>query len=121
LHFALAHMACGSIPLFEDGKRIDTIWTAAHKRALADYHAVLPCLGRRTLQEDGLGVLWESPRGGQMTLFNFKTRRLVLPGPVRDITAGRGLPAAALYRLEAGHTYTFCTVPATRGSSTKGA
>jgi hypothetical protein len=106
LHYALAYMAYGNIPLFDEGKRIDTVWTAAHKRALADYHAVLPRLGCRVMQEDGLGVLWESAYGGPTTLFNFKSRRLPLAGRVYDVTADRRLPIAATYQVEASHTYT---------------
>ena len=64
LYYALAHMASGSMRLFQDGKRIDATWTPAHKRALADYHAALPHLHRRILQEDGLSVLWRDRGGG---------------------------------------------------------
>ena len=105
VYYALAHMACGSIPLFEDGKRIDQVWTAAHKQALADYHAVLPHLHRRILQEDGLGVLWHDKAGRHSTLFNFKARTLALSGHVVDITTGRVLPRSGHYGLEANHTY----------------
>ena len=106
VYYALAHMAYGGMPLFEDGKRIDKVWTPAHKQALADYHAVLPYLHRRILQEDGLGVLWHDRTGRRATLFNFKARRLALPGRVRDITTGRLLPFCDRYDIEAYHTYT---------------
>lgn len=105
VYYALAHMAYGGIPLFEDGKRIDQVWTPEHKQALADYHAVLPHLQRRILQEDGLGVLWRDKGGKRHTLFNFKARTLRLSGKVVDITTGRVLPCLELYPLEACHTY----------------
>jgi len=107
VYYALAHMAYGGLPLFEDGKRIDQVWTAEHKQALADFHAVLPHLHRRILQEDGLGVLWRDRRGRHTAFFNFKARRLALPGRVRDITTGRWLPTCKMYDLEACHTYTW--------------
>ncbi len=106
VYYALAHMAFGGIPLFENGKRIDQVWTAEHKQALADYHAALPHLHRREIQEDGLGVLWRDQTGKRSTLFNFKARTLSLPGKVTDLTTGRALPKAKRYELEASHTYT---------------
>jgi hypothetical protein len=105
VYYGLAHMAYGGIPLHEDGKRIDQVWTPQHKQALADYHAVLPHLYRRVLQEDGLGVVWHDKTGKRSTLFNFKTRTMALAGKVTDITTGRVLPRATEYRLEANHTY----------------
>ena len=107
VYYALAHMAYGGMPLFEDGKRIDQIWTAAHKQALADYHAVLPYLHRRILQEDGLGVVWRNRTGTRSTLFNFKARSLRLSGKVVDVSTGKTLPRDTLYALEVCHTYTF--------------
>ena len=106
VYYALAHMAYGGLPLFEDGKRIDQVWTAEHKQALADFHAVLPRLHRRILQDDGLGVVWRDRSGRHTTFFNFKARRLALSGRVRDITTGRLLPSCEAYDLEACHTYT---------------
>ncbi len=105
VYYALAHMAFGGMPLFEDGKRIDAVWTAEHKQALADYHAALPNMQRRILEEDGLGVRWLDRTGTVTTLFNFAARSLVLPGRVRDITTGRLLPRSGCYALEANHTY----------------
>lgn len=106
VYYALAHMAFGGVPLFENGKRIDQVWTTEHKLALADYHAALPHLYRREIQEDGLGVLWRDQTGKRQTLFNFKARTLLLPGKVMDLTTGRKLPKADSYELEASHTYT---------------
>lgn len=105
LYYQLAHRACPGIPLHVDGKRVDEVWGDDFKRALADYHAVLPCMGRRVMQEDGLGVLWESRTGGRKAFFNFKTRRLALPGRVRDMSTGAVLPRSRIYRLEACRTY----------------
>ena len=105
VYYALAHMAFGGIPLFLDGKRIDQVWTAEHKQALADYHAVLPNLHRRVLMEDGLGVLWRDRTGKKHTMFNFKRRALPLQGKIFDITAGKPLPPAKSYELQACHTY----------------
>lgn len=107
VYFALAHMAYGGMPIFEDGKRIDQIWTAEHKQALADYHVALPNLHRREIQEDGLGVLWRDKTGKRSTLFNFKARTMSLPGKVVDITTGKPLPHASQYAVETCHTYTF--------------
>jgi hypothetical protein len=107
VYYALAHMAYSGAPLFDDGKRIDQLWTSAHRKAMDDYHAVLPQLHRRILQEDGLSVLWRDKTGKKATLFNFESRLVALPGKVVDITTGKTLPRAAKYRLEANHTYTF--------------
>jgi len=107
VYYALAHMAFSGAALFEDGKRIDQVWTPAHRQALADFHAVLPRLHRRILQKDGLSVLWRDKTGKKATLFNFESRLAALPGKVVDITTGKPLPRAAQYRLEASHTYTF--------------
>jgi len=104
-YYALAHMAFGGIPLFVDGTRIDHVWTAEHKQALADYHAALPHLHRRLLEEDGLGVRWLDATGRRTTLFNFSKRAVPLPGRVTDLTTGRRLPAAERYALDACHTY----------------
>jgi hypothetical protein len=109
VYYALAHMAFGGVPLFEDGTRIDAVWTAAHKQALADYHAVLPHLHRRYLQEDGLGVVWHDAVGKTATLFNFANRSIALPGTVIDVTANHTLPTGNRYDLEASHTYTIST------------
>ncbi len=114
VYYALAHMAFTGMRLFDDGKRIDQVWTVEHIQALADYHATLPYLHRRVIQEDGLGVLWHDKSGQRQTLFNFKSRKLSLPGEVFDITANRKLPKAEHYELEASHTYTI-----TKGSKDK--
>jgi hypothetical protein len=105
VYYALAHMAYTNIPLFEKKRRVDRVWTAAHKQALADYHAALPHMQRRYLQEDGLGVLWRDATGQSTTLWNFKDRRLELPGSVFELTTGRKLPKAARYNLNALHAY----------------
>ena len=106
VYYTLAHMAGCHMPLFyEDGKRIDAVWTAAHKQALADYHAALPAMNRRYLQNDGNAVLWHDRAGKRATLFNFRRRRASLAGTVVDLTAGGKLARAKSYTLEAGHTY----------------
>ncbi len=106
VYYALSHMAYRGMPLFEDGKRIDQVWTAEHKQALADYHAMLPDMHRRYLQEDGLSVIWHDEKGKKATVFNFKKRSVSLTGEVFDVTAKRKLPKAERYELEASHTYT---------------
>jgi len=100
-------MASPSFGLFQDGVRIDKLWTEAHKRALADYYAQRPFMHRRFLLEDGQGVLWHDREGKRATLWNFAERELELSGPVRDETTGRTLAQAAKYKLEAKHTYAF--------------
>jgi hypothetical protein len=105
VYCALAHMAYGGIPLFEDGQRIDQVWTPAHKQALADFHAVQQRLQRRTLAEDGRSVLWHDAIGCRATLFNFVARTAALDGTVTDLTRGVRLPRSSRYNLEACHTY----------------
>jgi len=105
VYYALAHMAFGVVSLFDDGQRIDQTWTPLHKQALADYHAALPLMHRRYLQEDGLSVLWHDAQEKQATLWNFQDRQVVLPGKVVDMTTGEKLPPATLYALKALHTY----------------
>ncbi len=105
LHYTLAHMALPGLPLFVNKQRIDEVWTAEHRRALADYYAALPAMARRYLQEDGRAVLWHDAAGKTATLWNFVARRVALPGRVRDLSTGAALPRAKTYRLAAGHTY----------------
>jgi hypothetical protein len=106
VYYTLAHMAGCHMPLFfEDKRRIDDVWTAEHKQALADYHAALPRMNRRYLQENGRAVLWHDARGRHATIFPFAAQKAVLPGTVVDLTTGQALPSAAVYTLEARHTY----------------
>jgi hypothetical protein len=105
LYYTLAHKACTLVPLFVNGVRVDRVWGDDFKRALADYHAVLPAMRRRYLQEDGLSVLWHDDERRSATLFNFRARTAPLPGRVRDITTGQDLPARDAYELQAMHTY----------------
>ncbi|MCY3022451.1 MAG: hypothetical protein NTW87_26015 [Planctomycetota bacterium] len=113
LYTFFAHMASPSFGLFQDGTRIDRIWTDGHKRALADYYANQPFMHRRFLQEDRQAVLWHDSERTRATLWNFAAREVPLPGDVRDVTAGHALPRAARYRLATNHTYaiTGCELP----------
>jgi len=105
-YYTLAHMAGAHMPLhFPDGRRIDEVWGAEHRRALADYHAMQPAMNRRYLQEDGKAVLWHDYAGKRATVFNFATRRLALPGKVKDVSTGQSLPLSDSYELLANHTY----------------
>jgi hypothetical protein len=106
-YYALAHMAGGPVELFKNGKRIDEVWTVAHKQALADYHNSLKYLHLRILQEDSAGVLWHDASGRQATLFNFIERTVSLPGLVCDVTTGQELAPAKSYTLQPLHTYAF--------------
>jgi len=90
---------------FPDGRRIDEVWGAEHRRALADYHAALPHMNRRYLQEDGQAVIWHDYAGKRATVFNFAKRNVSLPGKVKDISTGQALSTATRYDLEANHTY----------------
>jgi len=106
VYYTLAHMAGCHMPLhFPDGRRIDEVWGAEHRRALADYHAAVSSMNRRYLQEDGQAVIWHDYAGTRATVFNFVKRNVSLPGKVKDISTGKPLPAAASYELEANHTY----------------
>ncbi|HPD15048.1 MAG TPA: hypothetical protein PLE19_08860 [Planctomycetota bacterium] len=105
LYRFFAHMASPSFGLFQNGVRIDRIWTERHKRVLADYNENYPHMHKRFLQEDGLGVLWHDAAGKRATLWNFAARDAALPGRVRDLTAGADLPASARYPIEPLHTY----------------
>lgn len=106
LYYQLAHKAppCG-FPLFIDGKRIDEVYGPEHRRALAEYHELLPKMHRRYLQEDGLSVVWHDTRGKEALVWNFTARSVALPGTVTDLTVGRKLPRAKRYRLAPCHTY----------------
>jgi len=118
IYYTLAHMAGCHMPLhFPDGKRIDEVWRDTHKRALADYHAALPRLKRRYLQEDGRSVIWHDAEGKKATIFNFTERAVALPGKVRCLTTGQALPRSAAYELLPSHTYivTGSTSPRTLG------
>ena len=105
LYYALAHKVAVGFSLFKDGKRLDEIWGDAHRRALADYHAVRADMSLRTLREDGLSVFWKSADGAVTTVFSFADQRLALPGAVFDVTSGTAFPPAASYDLAAYHTY----------------
>jgi len=105
-YYTLAHMAGAHMPLhFPDGRRIDEVWGAEHRRALADYYLAQPAMNRRYLQEDGKSVLWHDYAGKRATLFNFAKRTVALPGKVKNLTTGQSLPIAATYELDANHTY----------------
>ena len=113
----LGHKAKPGLEMFIEGKRVDTLFTDAHKQALADYNSNRCQMGRRYLQEDDLAVLWHNDDGTRATLWNFAARDVSLPGTVRDLTADKELPAADTYRLEACHTYaiTGCELPTATG------
>jgi len=104
-YMCLAHMAGCDLSLFKDGVRIDKRWTAEEVQALRDYHAVLPHLHTRHLQEDGAGVLWFDEGRNVRTLFNFVARTMPLEGRVEDVTTGTTLPRTTEYQLEVCHTY----------------
>lgn len=107
----LASMANPGHPLFYPGDRagesirIDKLLSEGHKRALADYKNNRRQMCRRYLQEDDQSILWHDAGERRATLWNFVDRQTALPGAVRDVTVGKDLPAAAVYRLEACHTY----------------
>jgi len=113
----LAHMTKPGHSLFLDGRRIDTLFTDAHKSALADYYANRANMHRRYLQEDDQAVLWHNEDATVATLWNFSDRTVALPGNVRDVTTGEDLPKADSYALKACHTYTItgCELPTTIG------
>ncbi len=117
LYYVLAHMTDPGIPLFIEGKRIDTLWGDEHKRALADYNENRPQMARRFLQEDGQAVIWHNADGTRATIWNFSTRDAALPGTVTDLSTGATLPPAAAYTLQAYHTYAVTTavLPTTVG------
>jgi hypothetical protein len=104
-------MSKPDLPLFFGNQRIDAVFGAGHRRALADYNANRRRMSRRFLQEDGRSVLWHDDAGRRATLWNFTTRRLALPGWVTDLTTGEKLSkTAGVCPLEAGHTYAIAGV-----------
>ncbi len=105
IYYGLAHQAIDGIPLFKDDRRIDQVWGAVHKQALADYHRVLPQLRKRVLQRDGGAVVWHDDLRSTATIFNFTARTVTLAGIVVDVTAGTTLPSATTYRLTPWTTY----------------
>ncbi len=100
-----AHMVMPPVSLFHNGFRVDKLWSPAMKHVLHDYHAHRPFMHKRFLQEDGKSVLWRDRTGKRITLWNFVSQTVALPGRVRDATADRALPRTARYRLEPCHTY----------------
>ena len=105
LYYVLAHMTDPGIPLFINNQRIDTLWTAAHRQALADYNTNYTHMQRRFLQEDDNGVLWHSGDRSRATLWNFVDRTVALPGTITDLTKGSTLPTSKTYALKACNTY----------------
>ena len=105
IYYQLAHKVPCAVPLFIDGKRIDEVYGPEHRRVLAEYHALLPEMHTRYLQEDGLSVLWHNETGTRALLWNFTERDVALPGAVFDLAGDRTLDPAATYRLKAQHTY----------------
>ena len=106
IYFALAHQALDSIPLFKEEQRIDSIWGADHKQALADYHRVLPQLHKRILQEDGGAVVWHDAPLTTATIFNFIPRKVTLAGAVVNISTGATeFPTDGFYHLAPWTTY----------------
>jgi len=104
-YITLAHMAGCDLSLFKNEVRIDRRWTAEHRTALRDYHAVLPDLHTRYLQEDGLSVVWKSVDEAVTTIFNFAARSVQLDGDVFNVTEGIELPYDAEFLLKPFCTY----------------
>jgi hypothetical protein len=117
LFYAMAHKTAVGAPLFKDGKRLDEVWGDAHRKALADYHAVMNNMKLRYLQEDGLGILWHDKDGKTSTFWNFADRDVKLPGKLFDVTSGTELPISESYTVEASHVYTItgCELPVVVG------
>ena len=111
IFYQLAHKCPCTLPLFIDGVRIDEVYGEEHRRILREYHAYLPQMRRRFLQEDGLSVLWHNDEGTQATIWNFTARRVSLPGTVTDLTTGETLPAAECYALRKTHIYAVSDCP----------
>lgn len=105
IYYQLAHKVPCALPLFIDGRRIDEVYGETHRRILREYHALLPFMHTRYLQEDGRAVLWHDSDGIQGLLWNFTDREVALPGDIINVTTGEKLPQSASYRLEALHTY----------------
>ena len=104
-HRILGHMSRTDNHLYTGGRRIDTIFTDAHKRALADYNDNRVHMVKRYLQEDEKAVVWHDGHGKRATIWNFANRNVKLPGKLHDLTESAALPKAPSYRLKAGHTY----------------
>jgi len=100
----LSYMAGPGFPLFYSGRRIDTLYTEEHRRALRDYYACLPAMGARVLQEGDTHVLWHG-KGGERVIWNHAAQKMPIEGVVTDVSAGKVLAKEAAYSLEAGHTY----------------
>jgi len=107
----LAHMANPGHALFYDGVRIDKLFTAEHKRVLAEYYANQPEMHRRFLQEGDTAVIWHNAEATRATIWNFATQTVALAGTVTDLTTGQSLPVAASYQLLPCHTYTVTGAP----------
>jgi hypothetical protein len=110
LYRSFAHMEVPVVTLFvPDGKgghaRLDRVWGDRHVQALRDYNDSREHMRKRFLQEDGKSVLWHDAKGARATLWNFEDREVALPGEIADLSAGRKLPKAGTYRLQACHTY----------------
>jgi len=105
LYRAYAHTTDTGIHLFWENKRIDEIWGAAHRQALADYYACYPLMYRRFIEEGDKGVIYHDRTGKQAVVWNFHARTVELPGTVFDVSANKALPTAKSYQLEPWHTY----------------
>ena len=106
VYYQLAHKVPPPVPCFIDGVRIDKIYGDDHRRALREYHELLPDMHKRYLQEDGLAVAWHNVAGDRAIVWNFADRNVKLPGTVTDVSSGKKLPRADRYQLEASRTYT---------------
>ena len=102
---ALAHKIPIGVPLHIAGKRIDEVYGAEHRRVLALYHALLPRMRRRFLQEDGNSVLWHDDDGVRTTVWNFVPRTVRVEGKVRDLDTQMELPGSGFFRLDARRCY----------------
>ncbi len=105
LYYQLAHKSPARAPLFIDGKRIDEVYGEEHRRIIHEYHAELPGMHRRYLQEDGNAVLYHDAAGTRATIWNFVEQTVALPGTVTDLTTGEVLAPSDTYALAARHTY----------------
>jgi hypothetical protein len=104
VYFQLAHKVPPPLPCFIDGKRIDEVFGDLHRRALREYHELLPDMHRRYLQEDGLGVIWHNRERTRALLWNFAERTVSLRGNIKDLSTGQDITGPS-QRLEPLHTY----------------
>lgn len=111
LYRFLAHMASPQLNLYQQGKRIDTLWSDAHIRALSDFTRSRALMHRRYLLPDGQAVIWGDEADQVTTIWVFKTRSIQFSERIYNVSQQTEVSSSDENQLLAYHTYRINAAP----------